>query len=103
MSEAPISTPSQEKIQSLTIEQDNKKYILLIKILGESLTFTLTEPDAVGSLTYIRKMTLKEIKEKETHNLFYGLNSCQEFVDYIKALSDMKKLSIMKKEDKLYC
>ena len=46
-------------------------------------------------------MTLKEIKEIETNNLFYGLNSCQEFSDYLKTISDMKKLSIIKKEDKL--
>ena len=45
-------------------------------------------------------MTLKEIKE-ETDNLFLGLNSCQEFSDYIKALSETKNLSIIKKEDKL--
>ncbi len=101
MTEAPLSTPSQEKIESLKIEQNDKKYLLLIKILGESISFILSQPEEVGSLTYSRKMTLKEIKEKETHNLFTGLNSCQEFLDYLKALSEMKKLSIIEKEDKL--
>ena len=43
-------------------------------------------------------MTLKEIKE--IHVIFFGLNSCQEFSDYIKSLSNMRKLSIIKKEDK---
>ena len=100
MTEAPTSISSQEKTESLNIEQDNNKYLLLITNTGESLTFIVSKQDEVGGIIYIRKMTLKEIKE-ETDNLFLGLNSCQEFSDYIKALSETKNLSIIKKEDKL--
>ena len=45
-------------------------------------------------------MTLKNLKE-ETEQLFLGIKSCKEFSDYLKALSKEKKLSIIKKEDKL--
>ena len=97
MIEAPISTPSQEKTESLNIEQENKKYLLLIKYSSESITFILSSQEEVG-ITYSRKMELKEIKG--IHFIFLGLNSCQEFSDYIKSLSNMRKLSIIKKEDK---
>ena len=92
----------QEITESLNIEQDNKKYILIIKIQGEEMSLVLSEPEVIGNPTFIKKMTLKEIKEKETHNLFLGLNSCNEFSDYIKALVERKKLSIIKKDEN-YC
>ena len=99
MQSAPISTP--EKTESINIENDNKKFLLIIKSSNESITFIASEPEDIGSLKYLRKMSLKEIKEKETHNLLIGLNTCGEFSDYLKALSEMKKLLLIKKEDKI--
>ena len=98
MTEAPLPKPTQEKTESLTIEQNSKKYLLLLKNSGESINIILSDPEQVGSGAYVRKMTLKEIKEIESNSLFYGLNSCQEFSDYIKTVLDMKKLSIIKKK-----
>jgi len=96
-----IEAPTPKDItESLKIEQDNKKYILLIKIQGDKMTLIVSEPDEIGSPNFIKKMTLQEIKE--THKQFLGLNSCNEFSDYIKALLERKKLSIIKKEDQLY-
>ena len=99
MQSAPISTP--EKTESINIENDNKKFLLIIKSSNESITFIASEPEDIGSSKYLRKMSLKEIKEKETHNLLIGLNTCGEFSDYLKALSEMKKLLLIKKEDKI--
>ena len=102
MSEAPLSKTSKEEItESINIEKDNKNYLLIMKIKEEVITFKISEPEELGSLTYLRKMTLKEIKEKGKNNIFFGLNSCNDFLDYLKALSEMKKISINKKEDKL--
>ena len=44
-------------------------------------------------------MTFQNIKE--IHNLFFGINSFNEFHDYLNTLSENKKLTINKKEDKL--
>ena len=94
-----MATPIQEITESLNIEQDNKKYLLIMKIKGDTINFMASDPEEEG-LSYSRKMALKEIKEKN-EKYFAGLYSCKEFSDYLKALSEDKKVSIMKKEDKL--
>ena len=99
MQSAPISRL--EKTESINVENDNKKFLLIIKSSNESITFIASDPENIGSSKYLRKMSLKEIKEKETHNLLMGLNTCGEFSDYLKALSEMKKLLLIKKEDKI--
>ena len=98
-----LSTPTsdQEKTESINLENEGKKFLLLIKSTNESITFIASDPEDIGSSKYIRKMSLKEIKEKETHNLLMGLNTCGEFSDYLKALSEMKKLFLNKKENKI--
>ena len=35
----------EEKIESINIEQDNKKYILTLKIIGDQLTLVLSVPE----------------------------------------------------------
>ena len=39
----------QEITESLNIEQDNKKYILIIKIQGEEMSLVLSEPEVIGN------------------------------------------------------
>ena len=36
------------------------------------------------------------------HKIFIGLNSCQEFYEYVKALSKENKISIIEKETKMH-
>ncbi len=36
---------AEEKIESINIEQDNKKYILTLKIIGDQLTLVLSVPE----------------------------------------------------------
>ena len=36
---------TEEKIESINIEQDNKKYILTLKIIGDQLTLVLSVPE----------------------------------------------------------
>ena len=47
-------------------------------------------------------MSLKEIRQKEPQQLFSGLKSCNEFLDYLKTLSEIKRLSIIKNKEKIY-
>ena len=78
----------------IKIEKNEKQYILNFKISNEKLLFQISDPDSIGLLSYYREMTLKEIKE--IHNIFMGLSTCREFIDFLKSLSDMKKLEIVK-------
>ena len=78
----------------IKIEKNEKQYILNFKISNEKLLFQISDPDSIGLLSYYREMTLKEIKE--IHNIFMGLSTCHEFIDFLKSLSDMKKLEIVK-------
>ena len=99
--EAPTIFPSSlEKIkESIKIEQENKKYLLEVKIISEMMTLTLSNIEEFEYFSYERKFTLKEIKE--IHQVFMGLNSCKEFLEFLKGLSEIKKLSIKQKENKL--
>ena len=93
-----LSTPL-EKNETLTIEQDNKKYKLNIKIQGEKMTLVLSALEEIGNITFIKIMELKDIKE--IHGYFSGINSCNQFCNYLKGLLENNKLSITKKEGNL--
>ena len=93
-----LSTPL-EKNETLTIEQDNKKYKLNIKIQGEKMTLVLSALEEIGNITFIKTMELKDIKE--IHGYFSGINSCNQFCNYLKGLLENNKLSITKKEGNL--
>ena len=99
--EAPTTFPSslEEIKESINIKQENKKYLLEIKIISEIMTLTLSNIEEFEYFSYARKFSLKEIKE--IHQVFMGLNSCKEFLEFLKGLSEINKLSIKKKENKL--
>ena len=60
---------------------------------------SLNVSDPETNTSYYKQLTLKEIKEiNETFSFF---NSCNEFLDILKILSETKQLLIIKKEDKL--
>ena len=99
--EAPvIFSPSLEELkESINIKQENKNYLLEIKITSEIMTLTLSNIEEFEYYSYARKFSLKEIKE--IHQVFMGLNSCKEFLEFLKSLSEINKLSIKQKENKL--
>ena len=90
----------QEKIESLTIKQDNKDYILLIKIIENKIILSISDSDGINNLIYSREITLQEIKEK--YKIFSMMNTTNEFLDYLKALSNEQKLFIIKQDNKIY-
>ena len=91
------SKEPQEKVSTINIEQDNKKYILAIKIKGDQLTLVLSFPEEIENLSFTKKMTFKEIKELDQY--FNGYESCEDFSNDLKDLVDDKKLNIIKKEE----
>ena len=89
-----------ETSETFTINQDEKKYLLNIKKQEDSITFFIPSLSLLSNHNYIRTLTLKEIKE--IHRIFYGLNTCNEFYEFIKALLDKKKLIFKTIDDKLF-
>ena len=88
--------------ETLKIEQNKKIYFLNIKIEDNTLTFLISEEGALSTIQtkyYIKKMTLQEIREM--NNAFYGINSCNEFLDYIKISVENKKLFIKENDENM--
>ena len=99
--EAPNCMVTPKEVLSLIINQENQQYLLTVKTEGETMIFNIVEQEKIGSLTYMKKITLEEIKKKEPKQIFSVLSSCMEFIDYLKALSDLKKIFIIKKDNKV--
>ena len=93
--EAP--TPSSEDKQiseTITIDQDNIRYILHLNSIGNTITFSLE----YNSNNYSKKIPLKDIKDKESRAIFNSYSS-QDFFEYLKTLSEMKKISVIRKDN----
>jgi len=102
MSEAPlsISTP-QEISETISIDQNNTKYSLHVSSIGETLAFVITISEQDINKIFVRKLALKEIKDSESHQIFMPY-SCKEFIDYLKALSEKKKISLTIKQNIIF-
>ena len=101
MEELDISPETEEPInkiiETLVINEDSNNYKLEIIIEGEIMIFNLYEEGDINNKYYTNKMSLKEIKNK--HQIFYIFKSCQDFLDYIKASYENKKLFIKKNNE----
>ena len=96
--EAP--TPN-EITETISIELNNSKYSLHINSIGETLTFLITIYKELKSKIFVRKLGLKEIKDSESIPIF-SLNSCKEFIEYLKALEEMNKITLTIKENIIF-
>ena len=94
MEDAPLPTtmtPKEIFSESFEIEQNENNYKLNIQIINQDIILNLSEKSELMK-EYENKLTLEELKQM--HRLFLALNSCQEFVDYLKALIENKKIAI---------
>ena len=92
--DAPIPTGMNQEIsENIIIEQDSAKYNLHISSIGINITFNLE----YDSNYYVKKISLKEIKDKESIAIFLHY-SCKDFIEFLKSIAQMKKLSIIKME-----
>ena len=96
---APLTINTPQEPESLTIEQDKKKYILNIIKEDNYIILIILEKDIFPNIKYIKKLSFKEIKE--LHKIFSILNSCNEFSDYIKSALENKKINIKKENEKM--
>ena len=92
-------TPKEITKEPILIEQVNKKYFLIIEISGNSINFRVNEDGVFPNVYFSRNLSLKNIQE--LHKSFYGLNSCQEFLEYIRELAVKEELIIKRNEDNL--
>ena len=103
MEEAPLPTtitPKEEISESFEIKQDKYNYKLNIKIVEQDIILNLINQKEIMK-DYEKKLSLDELKKM--HRVFFALNSCKEFVDYLKALIENNKLSIRGfDENKIY-
>ena len=81
----------------IQIEENGIKYDLSIETKEDMITFSICDNAQIPCASYIRTLNLKEIKELS--KAFYLINSIKNFYDYLKSLSDNKKLNIKKSKD----
>ena len=100
MEEAPTPELLSEKIeaisQTLEIQQDKEIIKLNIKIEGETMLLKILQYEPL-ILSYSTKYNLNEIRS--INQTFSLINSCSEFLDYLKALVANNKITIKKSEE----
>ena len=86
------------KFDTIQIKQNEFKYDLNIKTKENIIYFAIKDKNQLQPINYKRSMSFKEIKELNVH---HGLNSFQDFYDYLKTLSNNNLLNIKKSNDKI--
>ena len=94
--------PKKENIVNLApikIEDNNNNYFLNIDINNDIINFSINDKEQLLSINYIKKLSFKEIKD--LNKGLSLLNSINDFYDYLKVLSENKKINIKKDEEKI--
>ena len=94
MEDAPLPTtltPKETISESFKINQDQHNYKFNIKIINQNIILNLSEENDLMK-DYEIKLTFDELKR--THKIFLMFSSCSDFVDYMKALIENKKILI---------
>ena len=99
-----MSNDQEKKIETISfnpikIEFNSVKYELNIEAKENMITFTINDKDILTTIKYTRTMDFKEIRDLS--NVFYELNSPNEFYGYIRSLTDNKQLILKKDKDKI--
>ena len=85
-----MSTIKNEEItETISIEQDNTKYLFHITSIGETISFLISFTEDNKTKIFLRKLALKEIKDRDSLQIFLPY-SCKQFIEFIKTLSDSK-------------
>ena len=89
----PILT-NQEISEVIYIDQNSNRYPLHLNATGDIINFILE----YNTNNYKKKISLKEIKDKESIAIFLQYTP-HIFFDFLKKLSEMKKISLIKIEN----
>ena len=85
--------------EQIQIELNRIKYDLNIKVKENKIVFSIYEQEQFPAVNYERTMDLKEIKDLNI--ALSGIYSFNDFYDYLKSLSNNKKINIKKNNDKI--
>ena len=94
MDNAPLpifKTPKETISEVFKIKQKEKNYKLKVEIFDENICLNLLEEKDIME-EYGINLTLNELKQ--IHKIFSMFNSCQDFLDYMKALIENNKFVI---------
>ena len=81
------------------VEQNNMKYYLKIKSKKDTVEFILLDKNEFPSIYYSQHLNFKKIKS--LNKVFDLFNSLKDFFDYLKILSQKKKICVKKLNDKI--
>ena len=84
-------TPNETISDLFEIKQKEKNYKLKVEIINENIYLNILEEKDIMN-EYEILLTLNELKQ--IHKIFSMFNSCQDFLDYMKALIENNKSSI---------
>ena len=102
MEENLLNIPKKQNIinlEPIKIEQNDYNYYLNIGINTDIIIFSINDEEKLFSTKYIKTMSFQEIKD--LNKVFYALNSIKDFYDFLKKLSNNKKLDIKKSKEKI--
>ena len=88
-----------ENFLEVQVEQNNMKYNLKIKSKKDIVEFILHDKNEFPSIYYSQKLNFQKIKS--LNKVFDLFNSLKDFFDYLKILSQKKKIGVKKSNDKL--
>ena len=86
-----IYNSKRKNLESFIIKQEENIFRLNIEIINQDITMNLVNENEIMK-EYEIKLTLNKLKE--IHKIFLMFTTCQEFLEYIKALIANKKISI---------
>ena len=92
----PNITPKESYSEIFDIKQGQKIYKLKIEIINENISLILSKEKTIFE-QYEINLNFYELKQ--IHTAFSMLASCQEFIEYIKALIKNNKLKIKKENE----
>ena len=81
------------------VEQNYMKYNLKIKSKKDIVEFILHDKNEFPSIYYFQNMNFQKIKS--LNKVFDLFNSLKDFFDYLKTLSQKKKIGVKKLNDKI--
>ena len=100
MEDAPLPiafTPKEIIKESFMIQQEENIYNLSIEIIDQEIIIDISdENDLIKE--YDIKLTFEELKS--LNKIFLAFNSCQDFIDFMKATIENKKILIKKNKEK---
>ena len=90
-------TPKESIIESFKVLKDSDIYNLNIEIQNQNIIILNLSEEKELYKEYEINLTFDELKQ--IHKVFSMLNSSQEFIEYIKALIENNKLTIIKENE----